>query len=142
MPTFPIMAYPIFTGLSVRFLSLSLSLSHSSNGPSFVNFVALSFFFPGDTCKYKSYQLEPEVYPTDEYYLITNGTLVLPNDNVAYDASQFCFENIIRKNDDLNSDYEEIILKAFVCFPEEPQPPEKMIAYPVRKKKTNAYTCI
>ncbi|EEB14456.1 class B secretin-like G-protein coupled receptor GPRmth1, putative [Pediculus humanus corporis] len=86
----------------------------------------------GDTCKYKSYQLEPEVYPTDEYYLITNGTLVLPNDNVAYDASQFCFENIIRNsNDDLNSDYEEIILKAFVCFPEEPQPPEKMIAYPV-----------
>ncbi|KAK6637750.1 hypothetical protein RUM44_008172 [Polyplax serrata] len=82
----------------------------------------------GDTCLQKSFQLEPEIYPSDEHYLMLNGTLVLPNDNAAYDASQFCFENVLKAE---TGGVAEKVLRAFICFPEVTETEDRMIVYPI-----------
>lgn len=86
-------------------------------------------FIVGDTCKHNSFHLEPEVYPSDAFYLIKNGTLLVPEENTAYNASQFCFENVLSNSP--GDGLSDQILRAFVCFPENSEPVEKLIVYPV-----------
>nr|CAD7444378.1 unnamed protein product [Timema bartmani] len=64
----------------------------------------------GDPCGDKGkFLLEPEVYPDDRYFLLEDGSLLLPNlDNNTLDSSQFCIELI---NGTRN-------IMPFMCFPE------------------------
>lgn len=76
----------------------------------------------GKNCTYGAYELDPDNYDEDEYYLQGNGSLYFPNSNtiVYKNAEDYCL--------DVNNAGNNSII-ALACFP--PPPPEPGIAYSI-----------